>query len=131
MTTKYFCDYCGEIFDNPEECRAHENECANTLKDEILIYTKALGWLDGRAFIEDNIAFETILIIKNTGHKALDIIDVLHNKMDYCNPLEDTTSIPKNGFYYWSAFDRKWKYIKEWNDILTRIVNTGSDIEDD
>lgn len=131
MTTKYFCDYCGEEFERPEECRAHENECADALKNEILIYTKALSWVDGRTFIENDVALEDILIIKNTGHKALLIIDNLHKKICYCTPLEYTTDTPQNGFYYWSVENQTWVYISEWNDTLTRIINTGSDIWDD
>lgn len=128
MTMKYFCDYCGEEFDRPEECRVHENECANAFKNEILIYTKALGWIDGKTFIENSITLDDILIIKNTGYKALYIIDELHSKSEAYSPLEQTTENPQDGFYYWSTFYSEWKYTKEWDITLTYIINHGTDI---
>lgn len=129
MTAKYICDYCGEEFDRPEKCRVHENECANALKNEILIYTKPLGWLDGKTYIENGIDFGDIYIIKNAGHKALYVIEDLHDKNDCYAPMEHTTVTPRDGFYYWSNIDARWKFVEKWNDILTRIVRTGSDIE--
>ena len=131
MTTKYFCDYCGEEFDNSEDCRVHEEKCANSFKNEILIYTKALGWIDGQTFIENSIALDDILIIKNTGYKALYIIDDLHSKNEAYSPLEETTKNPQDGFYYWSAYFSSWVYAGKWDNTLSHIVNTGSDLEDD
>lgn len=129
MTCKYFCDYCGEEFDRPEGCRVHEYECANALKNEILVYTKALGWLDSKTFIESNTDLSDILIIKNTGHKALYVIEDLFSKMDYYAPMENTTYNPRNGFYYWSVTDARWRFVEEWDGILTRIVRNDSNIE--
>ena len=131
MTVKYICDYCGEEFDRPEECRVHEMQCGTTLKTELLIYTKALDWLDGCTFIGNNISFNNILIIKNTGYRAMNVLVEKLEKENYISPLEASIENAFDGFYYWSDFTQGWVFVEKWDNTLSRIVNTGTDIEDD
>lgn len=130
MITKYICSYCEEEFDNFEQCRVHEDKCANQL-NELLIFTISRGWIDGRTFLEDNISFDNILIIKNTSYCSLYALAAIMEKKNYVSPLKASLDDAFYGFYYWSDFAQTWGFTKKWNDTLTRIVNTGTDIEDE
>lgn len=129
MITKYICSYCEEEFDSIEQCRAHEDKCADQFKDELLIFVINRGWVDGRTFLEDNISFNSILIIKNTNCYSIYALVAIMEKKDYINPLDASLGNAFNGFYYWSDFAQTWVYVEKWDNTLTHIVNTGTDIE--
>lgn len=131
MITKYICSYCGEEFDDIDECRKHEDECADRFKEELRIFVRNIGWMDGRTFLEEGISFEDILIIENRG---IDAFYFLGKKMDenaYIDPVEVSNGVIRRGYYYWSSHYGCWGFTKKWDDTLARIVNIGSDIEDD
>ena len=131
MITKYICSYCGEEFSDIDECRTHEDECADTFKNELWIFVHGIGGMDGRAFLEKGIDFIDIYIIQNKGDNAFYILGKKMDEKGYVNPVEASQGIIKKGYYYWSDYSQSWHYTKKWDDTLTCIVNTGTDIEDE
>lgn len=131
MITKYICSYCGEEFSDIDECRVHEDKCADSFKDELHLFVKGVGGMDGKTFIEKGYDFNDILIIQNKGFNALFLLGEKMDEESYINPIEVSQYAVKEGYYYWSDYSQSWHYIKKWNDTLTRIVNTGTDIEDE
>ena len=131
MITKYICSYCGEEFSDIDECRAHADKCADTFKNELWIFVLGIGGMDGRAFLEKGIDFIDISIIQNKGTTAFYILGKKMDEKGYVNPVEASRGIIKKGYYYWSDYSQSWHYTKKWDDALTRIVNTGTDIEDE
>ena len=131
MITKYICSYCEEEFSDIEECRAHEDECANTFKNELWIFVRGIGGMNGRTFIEKGIDFNDISIIQNKDANAFFLFSDMMDKDNYINPTDATIGMVRRGYYYWSDYSQSWHYTKEWDDTLTRIVNTGTDIEDE
>lgn len=131
MIIKYICSYCGEEFDDIDECRAHEDRCADTFKGQLWIFVRGIGGMDGRTFIEKGIDFNDILIIKNNGVNAFFLLSEMMDKEGYIDPTDATTGMIRQGYYYWSDYSQSWHYSKKWDDTLTRIVNTGTDIEDE
>lgn len=131
MITKYICSYCGEEFSNIDECRAHEDNCADSFKDELHLFVKGVGGMDGKTFIEKGYDFNDILIIQNKGFNALFLLGEKMDEESYINPIEASQYAVKEGYYYWSDYSPSWHYTKKWNDTLTRIVNTGTDIGDE
>lgn len=130
MITKYICSYCGEEFERVEECRTHEFNCANILKDELLFFVYGIGWIDGRTFIKEDYSLQSFKIIKNTGYDGMELFCKKMKEDGYSCPLSTIYGECFNGFYYWSDYYQCWGFTKKWNDTLTRIVNTGTDIED-
>lgn len=131
MITKYICSYCEEEFDDIDECRAHEDGCADAFKEQLWIFVRGIGGMDGRTFIEKGIDFNDILIIKNNGVNAFFLLSEMMDKEGYIDPTDATTGMIRQGYYYWSDYSQSWHYSKKWDDTLTRIVNTGTDIEDE
>lgn len=131
MITKYICSYCGEEFDDIDECRAHENRCADTFKEQLWIFVRGIGGMDGRTFIEKGIDFNDILIIKNSDVNAFFLLSEMMDKEGYIDPTDATTGMVRQGYYYWSDYSQSWHYSKKWDDTLTRIINTGTDIGDE
>ena len=131
MITKYICSYCGEEFSDIDECRTHEDECADTFKNELWIFVRGIGGMNGRAFLEKGIDFNDISIIQNKGAAAFYILGKKMDEEGCANPVEASQGIIKKGFYYWSDYSRSWHYTNEWDDALTCIVFTGTDIEDE
>lgn len=130
MITKYICSYCGEEFKRVEECRTHESDCANKFKNELLLFVYGVGWVDGKTFIEEDYSFQSFQIIKNTGYDSMKLFCKRMEEDGYSYPLSTTFGDCFNGFYYWSNYYQCWGFVKKWDNILTRIVNTGTDIED-
>lgn len=131
MITKYICSYCGEEFDDIDECRAHESRCADTFKEQLWIFVRGIGGMDGRTFIEKGIDFNDILIIKNSDVNAFFLLSEMMDKEGYIDPTDATTGMVRQGYYYWSDYSQSWHYSKKWDDTLTRIINTGTDIGDE
>lgn len=131
MIAKYICSYCGEEFSDIDECRTHEDECADTFKNELWIFVRGIGGMDGRAFLEKGIDFNDISIIQNKGATAFYILGEKMDEESYINPVEASQGIIKKGYYYWSDYYSRWFFNKKWNGTLARIVNTGTDIEDE
>lgn len=131
MIAKYICSYCGEEYDNIEDCRAHEDRCADTFKDELWIFVKDVGGMDGRTFIEKGLSFDDILIIRNNGANAFFLLSQMMDEKGYIDPVDATNGMIRSGYYYWSDYGQFWHYTKNFDDTITRIVNTGTDIEDD
>lgn len=131
MITKYICSYCEEEFDDIDECRAHEDRCADAFKEQLWIFVKDVGGMDGRTFLEKGIDFNDILIIKNSGANAFFLFSEMMDKKGYIDPTDATTGMIRQGYYYWSDYSQSWHYSKKWDDTLTCIVNTGTDIEDE
>ena len=131
MITKYICSYCREEFSDIDKCRAHEDKCADTFKNELWIFVYGIGGMNGRAFLEKGIAFNDISIIQNKGANAFFLFSDMMDKNGYTDPTDATIGMIRQGFYYWSDYSQSWQYTKEWDDALTRIVLTGIDIEDE
>lgn len=131
MITKYICSYCGEEFSDIEECRAHEDECADTFKNELWIFVRGIGGMDGRAFLEKDIDFNDISIIQNKEVNAFFLFSDMMDKDGYIDPTDATGGMIRQGYYYWSDYYSRWFFNKKWNGTLARIVNTGTDIEDE
>ena len=131
MIAKYICSYCREEFSDIDECRAHEDKCADTFKNELWIFVRGIGGINGRAFLEKGIDFNDIFIIQNKDANAFYILGRKIGEKTCFNPVAASQGIIKKGYYYWSNYSRSWHYTKKWNDALTRIVNTGTDIEDE
>ena len=131
MITKYICSYCGEEFSDIDECRVHEDKCADSFKDELHLFVKGVGGMDGKTFIEKGYDFNDILIIQNKDVNAFFLFSDMMDKDGYIDPTDATIGMVRRGYYYWSDYSQSWHYIKKWNDTLTRIVNTGTDIEDE
>lgn len=131
MITKYICSYCGEEFSDIDECRAHEEKCADTFKNELWIFVRGIGGMDGRAFLENDYDFSSISIIQNKGVTAFYLLGEKMDEEGYINPVEVSQGIIKKGYYYWSDYYSCWGFTEKWDDTLTRIVNTGTDIEDE
>lgn len=131
MITKYICSYCGEEFSNIEEYRAHEDKCADSFKNELWIFVRGIGGIDGRTFIEKGIDFNDISIIQNKDANAFLLFSDMMDKDNYNDPTDATIGMIRRGYYYWSDYSQSWHYTKEWNDTLTHIINTGTDIEDE
>ena len=131
MIAKYICSYCGEEFSDIDECRTHEDECADTFKNELWIFVRGIGGMNGRAFLEKGIDFNDISIIQNKGATAFYILGEKMDEESYINPVEASQGIIKKGYYYWSNCHSCWSFTEKWNDTLTRIVNTGTNIEDE
>ena len=131
MITKYICSYCGEEFSDIDECRAHEDKCADTFKNELWIFVHGIGGMDGRAFLEKGIDFLDISIIQNKDATAFYILGKKMDEKGYVNPVEASQGIIKKGYYYWSDYSQSWHYTEEWDDALTRIVLNGTDIDNE
>lgn len=110
---------------------AHENRCADTFKEQLLIFVRGIGGIDGRTFIEEGIDFNDILIIKNSDANAFFLLSKMMDKEGYIDPTDATTGMIRQGYYYWSDYSQSWYYSKKWDDTLTCIINTGTDIEDE
>ena len=131
MITKYICSYCGEKFSDIEEYRAHEDKCADSFKNELWIFVRGIGGIDGKTFIEKGIDFNDISIIQNKDANAFFLFSDMMDKDNYNDPTDATIGMIRRGYYYWSDYSQSWHYTKEWNDTLTHIINTGTDIEDE
>lgn len=131
MITKYICSYCGKKFSDIEEYRAHEDKCADSFKNELWIFVRGIGGIDGKTFIEKGIDFNDISIIQNKDANAFFLFSDMMDKNNYNDPTDATIGMIRRGYYYWSDYSQSWHYTKEWNDTLTRIINTGTDIEDE
>ena len=131
MITKHICSYCGEEFSDIEEYRAHEDKCADSFKNELWIFVRGIGGIDGRTFIEKGIDFNDISIIQNKDANAFLLFSDMMDKDNYNDPTDATIGMIRRGYYYWSDYSQSWHYTKEWNDTLTHIINTGTDIEDE
>lgn len=131
MITKYICSYCGEEFSDIDECRVHEDKCADSFKNELWIFVRGIGGMDGRTFIEKGIDFNDISIIQSKDANAFFLFSDMMDKDGYIDPTDATIGMVRRGYYYWSDYSQSWHYTKEWDDTLTRIVNTGTDIEDE
>lgn len=131
MINKYICSYCGKKFSDIDKYCAYEDKCADTFKNELWIFVRGIGGMNGRAFLEKGIDFNDISIIQNKGATAFFLFSDMMDKDGYIDPTDATIGMVRQGFYYWSDYSQSWHYTEEWDDALTRIVNTGTDIEDE
>ena len=100
---------------------AHENRCADTFKEQLLIFVRGIGGIDGRTFIEEGIDFNDILIIKNSDANAFFLLSKMMGKEGYIDPTDATTGMIRQGYYYWSDYSQSCIIVKSGTTLLPAL----------
>lgn len=127
--TIYKCDYCGQEFDDYDDCRRHEWGCRyNDLManddNRLKIYNQAGDLL---AF-NSNIDPDCIWAIRVNSYADAQFIDDFFEEMGYEKPIKIINGVFNSpGLYYFCEDDYgTWKYWIEEHEKLNEIKNKFS-----
>ena len=120
----YVCDYCGKIFDDEDDCHAHEiEERMGNLVDEIALYDELYQPIAFKDLISHKVRFDDIyyVIIQNKeAGEALN--DFIENELGYSFYQE--TGMPTSypcvlGFWQGDC----WQNLTEMRDRIEAVFN--------
>lgn len=125
--TTYICDYCGEVFDDDDECYQHEWEHKfEPLKNRVKFMKEKNG-----VFIELPAAWESIdectVIYCDGTNEAWNILDEAFNWRGYNCVSEDIRAdghifVYDHEAYDWFCLEKKLDYFAKLNAEINKII---------
>ena len=125
--TTYICDYCGEVFDDEDDCYRHEWEHKfKLLKNRVKFMKEKNG-----VFIELPLACESVgectVIYCDGTNEAWDILDEAFDWRGYsCVSKASRADGHIFGYYYeagdWFCLEKKLDYFAKLNAEMNKII---------
>ena len=125
--TTYICDYCGEVFDNEDDCYRHEWEHKFELSKNHIKFMKE----ENGVFIELPLAGESVdectVIYCDDTDEAWDTIDEAFSCRGYYCVSEDIRAdghifVYDHETYEWFCLEKKLDYFTKLNAEVSKII---------
>ena len=120
----YVCDYCGKIFDDEDDCHAHEiEERMGNLVDEIALYDELYQPIAFKDLISHKVRFDDIYYVSIQNKEAGEALnDFIENELGYSFYQE--TGMPTSypcvlGFWQGDC----WQNLTEMRDRIEAVFN--------
>lgn len=119
--TKYVCDFCGETFENEDECAVHEiQEQFDSTSQSTIFFGRHFNRISAKDILE-GYACDAIKLLKE---KEIPLIKKLFEESEICSPWEkEGGNLPgRTGLYIWDYEHDCWfmpaTVIEEMSGIL-------------
>ena len=120
----YVCDYCGKIFDDKDDCHAHEiEERMGNLVDEIALYDELYQPIAFKDLISHKVRFDDIYYVSIQNKEAGEALnDFIENELGYS--FYGETGMPTSYpcvLGYWQG--DCWQNLTEMRDRIEAVFN--------